>query len=122
MSVEELFQAIQALSPEDRQRLDALLLPVCGACGAAGGAPHACPGPPPRFYDIVIQSVPLNQRMQVMKALHSAPFRMTLQEAASILNAIPTEMMVSLDDHQAREAFQALERAGAVVELAELLV
>uniref|UniRef100_A0A2P2PI61 Uncharacterized protein n=1 Tax=Rhizophora mucronata TaxID=61149 RepID=A0A2P2PI61_RHIMU len=91
---------------------------VGAAPGAAGGGDAAAPAAEEKTeFDVVIQEVPTNARIAVIKAVRALT-NLALKEAKDLIEGLPKKFKEGVSKDDAEETKKQLEEAGAKVSIA----
>ncbi|KAK6256457.1 hypothetical protein QUC31_018183 [Theobroma cacao] len=127
--IEKLGNEISSLTLEEARTLVDYLQEKLGVTAAAlapaavavGGAPGADAGPAAveekTEFDVVIEEVPSNARIAVIKAVRSLT-NLALKEAKDLIEGLPKKFKEGVSKDEAEDAKKQLEEAGAKVSVA----
>lgn len=92
--------------------------PVAVAAAPAGGGAAAAPAAEEKVsFDVILQSLPSDKKIAVIKAVREVKAGLGLAEAKALVEGAPKPVLEAVNKQEAEGAKKKLEEAGAKVEL-----
>src|SRR6185369_226273 len=91
--------------------------PMAAAPAAGGGAAAAAPAEAKDAFDVILESVPADKKIAVIKAVREVKAGLGLAEAKALVEGAPKPVLEGANKADTEAAKKKLEEAGAKVEV-----
>ncbi len=91
--------------------------PVAMVAAGGAGAPAAAAAAEQTEFNVIIKSVPADQKIKVIKEVRTLVSDLGLKEAKELVDSVPKELLKGVTKEDAEKAKKLLESVGATVEI-----
>jgi len=91
--------------------------PVAMMAGPAAGAAAAAPVEEQTEFNVILKTVPADQKIKVIKEVRTLVPDLGLKEAKELVDSAPKEVLKGVSKEDAEKAKKALEAVGATVDV-----